>query len=87
MLKAYAVDDSDLYAASSPEEAIRVYREHCGEDIEVTAGYPIELSDEDLDKPIPAFDEDERPTGEMTSVRQFLIEHGDEPGFLATSEY
>lgn len=87
MLKAYVVDDSDLYAASSPEEAIRVYRDHCGEEVDIAAGYPIELSDEDLDKPIPAFDENEVATGEMTSIRQFLVEHGDEPGFLASSDY
>ncbi|HFF6004428.1 hypothetical protein [Stenotrophomonas maltophilia] len=87
MLKAYAVNDSDLYAAATADEAVKAYLEHCGEDVEVEAGYPIELSDADIDKPIPAFDEDEQPTGEMTSIRQFLAEHGDQPGFLASSDY
>lgn len=87
MLKAFACDDSDLYAARDADEAIRLWKEHNGETAEMDDGYPVELSDEDLDKPIPAFDENENRTGEMTSVRQFLIEHGDEPGWLAGSDY
>lgn len=86
MLKAYACDDSDLYAAESLEQAANIYEEHTG--VPPNVGYPVELTDADLDKRYPAFDEDENPIeGQTTSVREMLAEHGDEPGWLAGSDY
>ena len=84
-LKVYACDDSELYAAESAEQAAALYTETTGEPTE--DGYPRELMDAELDTPQPEFDEDERRTGNMTSVRQMLAEHGDEPGWLAGSEW
>lgn len=86
MLKAYACDDSDLYAAESAEQARLLYIGQTGEEPE--DGYPRELTDEELDKRQPAFDEDERQIeGETTSVREMLAEHGNEPGWLAGSDW
>lgn len=86
MLKAYACDDSDLYAAESAEQAAQLYRDQVGEEPE--DGYPRELDDEELDKRQPAFDEYERVIeGETTSVREMLAEHGNEPGWLAGSTW
>lgn len=86
MLKAYACNDSDLYAAASLEQAAKVYEEHVGEPPD--DGYPVELTDADMDKRYPAFDENENPIeGQTTSVREMLVEHGDEPGWLAGSDW
>ncbi len=85
MLKVYACDDSDLYAAESAEQARLLYLGQTGEEPE--DGYPRELTDEELDAPQPEFDENEARTGGTTSVRQMLAEHGDEPGWLAGSEW
>lgn len=86
MLKAFACDDSDLYAAENAEQAAALYRECSGEGTE--DGYPRELTDAELDIRYPAFDEDERPIeGQTTSVREMLAEHGDEPGWLAGSDW
>lgn len=84
-LKVYACDDCDLYAAESIEQAAQLYREQVGDD--PGDGYPRELDDAELDAPQPEFDEDEQLTGGTTSVRQMLAEHGDEPGWLAGSEW
>ena len=83
MLKAYAGTDCDLYAAESAEQARVLCEEQMGEPCD--EGYPRELTDAELDAPQPEFDEDERPTGGKTSIRQMLAEHGDEPGWLAGS--
>lgn len=86
MLKAYACDDIDLYAAESAEQAAKLYEEHTGEPPD--DGYPTELTAADLDKRYSAFDEDENPIeGQTTSVREMLVEHGSEPGWLAGSEW
>jgi hypothetical protein len=84
-LKAYACDDCDLYAADSAEQAAQLYREHTGDLPD--DGYPRELDDAELDAEQPEFDENEQRTGGTTSVRQMLAEHGDEPGWLAGSEW
>lgn len=81
MLKAFACTDDDLYAAKDAKQAAALCAEMTGELLE--DGYPYELSDEMLDAPQPEFDKDEKPTGGVTSVRQMLVEHGDEPGWLA----
>lgn len=84
-LKVYACDESDLYAATTAEQAAALYEELYG--VRPEAGYPRELTDAELDAPQPEFDEDERQTGNMTSVRQMLADHGNEPGWLAGSEW
>lgn len=83
MLKAYQIGE-DLYAANSHEEAQKLDEELAGGPCQCTV---IELSDEQLDAPQPEFDEDERQTGETTTVRQMLREHGDEPGLLAEARW
>lgn len=83
-LKAFQCDEMDLFAAESIEQASQLYEELTGEKPE--DGYPYELSDAQMDAPQPEFDEDENRTGAMTSIRQMLAEHGDEPGWLAGSE-
>lgn len=86
-LKAYQCDDYDLYAARDAEEAKRLWHEQCGHDDPMEDGYPRELSDAELDRRQPAFDEDGTLIeGETTSIREMLAEHGDEPGWLAGSE-
>jgi len=85
MLKAFACDDSDLYAAENADQAEQLYVEHVGEPCE--EGYPRELTDAELDAEQPEFDENEERTGGTTSVRQMLVEHGDEPGWLAGCDW
>lgn len=80
-LKAFQVDDCTWYAAETAEQAAQLYKDDTGEACD--EGYPSEVSDEQLDKPIPEMDEDERMTGNMTTMRAFL----DGPGFLATTEW
>lgn len=83
-LKAFQCDETELFAAVSADQAAELYEDWTGEAPQ--APYPTELTDAQLDEPIPALDEDECETGEMTSIRQFLVEYGDEPGWLASSE-
>ncbi len=69
-MKVFLINDDDLYAANDEAE---------GPD-------PIieELTEAQLDRRHPAFDEDERPIpGRTISVREMLAEHGDSPGWLA----
>jgi hypothetical protein len=85
-LKAFACDDTELYAAASAEQAAELYKVDYGEGCD--GGSPRELTDAELDKRHPAFDENERPIeGQTRSVREMLAEHGSEPGWLATSEW
>ena len=84
-LKAYQCDDSDVYAAESTEQASKLYEEMVGELPE--DGYPQELTEKALDVQYPEFDENEEKTGAMTSIRQMLAEHGNEPGWLCGSEW
>lgn len=85
MLKAFYVNDEELWCANSAEEAAADYLEETGEHCE--DGYPRELTDAELDAEQPEFDENEERTGGTTSVRKMLEEHGDEPGWLAGSEW
>ncbi|MBN8921601.1 MAG: hypothetical protein BGP10_15945 [Rhodanobacter sp. 68-29] len=88
MLKAYQCDDSDVYAANDAEEAKRLWHDTVGEDEPMADGYPRELDDAELDRRYPAFDENECPIeGQTTSVREMLVEHGDDPGWLCGSEW
>lgn len=83
-LKAFQCSDNDWYAAKDAAEASLLHADLCGDAPEDP--YPAELTDEELDRPLPEFDEDEQQTGNMTSLRQILAEHGDEPGWLAGTE-
>lgn len=87
-LKVYACDHSDIYAANDADEAARLWRELNGDDESMEDGYPRELTDDELDARIPAFDENEnRIEGQTTSVREMLAEYGSEPGWLAGSDW
>lgn len=85
MLKAFRCTDMDLYAAADATQCAKLYEEHCGDKLE--DGYPEELTDAELDASQPEFNEDGERTGGTTSIRQMLAEHGDEPGWLAGSEW
>ena len=79
MLKAFQCDEYDTYAAESAEQAASLYLEQTGVEPEET---PRELTDEELDKEWPEFDEDERRTGGVTTIRKMLADNGPEPGWL-----
>ncbi|MBZ0297410.1 MAG: hypothetical protein K8L99_32920 [Anaerolineae bacterium] len=79
-MKAYEMDDEPtIYAANDDVAAAMLYILDCGE--EPQEGYPRELTDEELDRQRPDYDEDERPTGEMTNIRSWL-DAATEPGYL-----
>jgi hypothetical protein len=78
-LKVFHVDDTTLFAARDTEHAVELYTEWCGEPPDMN--YVREASDEYVDREIPEFDENEAPTGRMTTIRSWLV--GAEPGFLA----
>lgn len=82
-LKAFYVDDMPtIYAAESIEHAAELYETDCGE--APADGYPYQASEQELDMPVPETDEDELPTGVMTTMRAWLAEA--EPGFLCGAE-
>lgn len=83
-LKAFQVDDYTWYAAETAEQAAKAYKEDAGQDVD--DGYPLEVTDAQLDAEIPEYDENEERTGNMTTMRAFLDE-ATGPGFLATSEF
>jgi hypothetical protein len=79
-MKAYEMDDEPtIYAADSAMVASALYTLESGERLE--DGYPRELTDAELDAERPDYDEDERPTGEATTIRRWL-EAATEPGYL-----
>lgn len=82
-MKAFYVSDYEIWAANSAEEArasaLREWgMEPCDQD-----GFdpPVELSDAEMDEPFDDRDEDERPTGQKTTLRAELALLS-EPGFL-----
>lgn len=82
-LKAFYVDDMPtIYAAESIEHAAELYETDCGE--APADGYPYQASEQDLDMPVPETDEDEQPTGVMTTMRAWLEEAS--PGFMCGAE-
>lgn len=85
-LKAYAVGDTDIYAAESVEDAVALANIDIGNPTFYDAEGVAELTDADLDKEYPEFDEDERLTGGTTTIRKWL-EEANEPGWLAGSEW
>lgn len=81
-LKAYAVGDSDFYAARSAEQALYLANNTCGsvhDDPVFTMDDVIELTDSDLDKEYPEFDDNEVATGKTTTIRRCLnkMKHAD----------
>ena len=79
-MKAYEMDDEPtIYAANRAREAAMLYHTPGGEPLE--DGFPRELTDAELDAERPDYDEDERPTGEATTIRRWL-ESATEPGYL-----
>jgi hypothetical protein len=84
-MKIYAMDDETWYSAESIQEATRLYMDSMGDGHEFDDGYPRELTDAEYDKEIPDFDEDERPTGQMTTPRAWLADA--QPGFLAGTNW
>ncbi|MEY5061067.1 MAG: hypothetical protein RIS45_988 [Planctomycetota bacterium] len=83
-MKAYAVSDYEIWAANSAEEAMASALEEWGgsPDDEQFQYEVRELSDVELDSPFDETDEDEKPTGEKTTLRAELARYT-EPGFLA----
>ena len=80
-MKAYWMDEENqIYAANSEEEAIAIYTADSGEAPD--KDFVRELTDEELDRERPDYDEDERPTGKMTTIRHWL-EEATEPGYIA----
>ena len=86
MLKAFYCDsdETELYAAQNATQAAGCYSDLLGGD-EPDEGYPRELTNAELDAPMPEFDEDEKQTGGTTTIRKMLAEHGDESGWFAGS--
>lgn len=79
-MQAYELDDEPtIYAANSAEEAATLYLLE-GEG-ELGCGYPRELTNDELDEPILDYDENERPTGEITTIRCWL-DAATEPGYI-----
>lgn len=87
-LKAYAVGDSDIYAAEFAEQALSLANDMHGSEYDPPFSMKdvVELVDEDLDKEYPEFDEDERPTGGVTTIRIWLSETLT-PGWLCGSDW
>lgn len=81
MLRAYRVSDNEIYAAESIEQAAELYRADTGEECE-SPYFPEAISDAELDGEIREYDEDERPTGDTTTIRAWLLA-ATEPGWLA----
>lgn len=72
LLKAYEMDDEGtIYAGESFDEVIKSYLDDFGT-MEHNVDYPRELTDSELDLDIEDRDENEMPTGEITSIRKWL---------------
>lgn len=83
-LNAYQVDDANVYAGATAEEAADAFAEDVGEIVNMAD--VRQLTDAELDADIPEFDENEAQTGNMTTLRAYLDE-ATAPGFLATSDW
>lgn len=79
-MKAFWMDEETVWAADTLDDAKIDYATETGEVAD--EDFVRELSDEELDRLIPETDEDERPTGAMTTLRRYLDEMK-VPGFLA----
>lgn len=86
-LKAFQCGDEAIYAARDAAEAAALYRAQTGEVEPLDEGYPVELSEAELDRRYPVFDEDEQCVpGQTFSIRELLAELGDTPGWLCATE-
>lgn len=86
-LKAYAVGDSDTYAAYDAQGALDAANDHVGGREPVYSIDEVrELTDAELDFPWPEFDENEEVTGNNTSIRKWLSETS-EPGYLCGEDW
>lgn len=69
-LKAWLVDECEVFAAPTAIEALAAHEEFFG-----CKAHLCELIDDSLmDTEFPLYDEDERPTTETTSIRRLLSE-------------
>jgi len=85
-MKLFQINDTEWWAGNSIAEVRALY-------LASNEAWPAEhwtireLSDEELDRKLPAFDEDERPIPDTyTSGREMLAEMI-EAGFVASSEW
>lgn len=81
-MNAYQMDDYDVWAANSIEEAVSDYERETGGKVDPEE--VRQLTDAELDADIPEFDENEQPTGKMTTIRSWLADMT-KPGFLGSS--
>ena len=72
-MKAYYINEDEIWAASSLEEAIADYEQTTGEKLENPEDVR-EATDAELDTQIKEYDENEEPTGDTVSMRQWLRE-------------
>lgn len=84
-LKAYQVGDSDVYVAEDEAGAMKQAEEMVGEG-EYSITDVRALTDEELDKEYPEFDENEKETGGVATIRQWLSE-AVTPGWLCGSDW
>lgn len=80
-LRAFHVDDETIYAALDAEQAAVLYEQDTGASCE-DPDYPRELTPAELDAAIPELDENERMTGQETSLRA-ILDACTEPGMIA----
>jgi hypothetical protein len=72
-MKAYYINDDEIWAANSLEEAIADYEQTAGEKLENPEDVR-EATDAELDTQIKEYDDNEEPTGDTISMRQLLRE-------------
>ena len=82
-MKAYYINEDEIWAANSLEEAIADYEETSGEKLDNPEDVR-EATDAELDTQIKEYDDNEEPTGDTTSMRQWLRENTF-VGMLATT--
>lgn len=86
-LKAFHVGDMDIYAAESAEHALQLANEQHGGDSDTFDLSDVsDVSEDYMDKEFPEFDENELPTGGVSTIRQWLLETVT-PGWLCGTEY
>jgi hypothetical protein len=72
-------DEPTIYAAHDADAAAMLYILDGGEKPQEDC--PRELTADELDREIPDYDENERPTEETTTIRR-MLEAATEPGYL-----
>jgi hypothetical protein len=79
-VKAFFVSEYEIWAANDADEARSDYLDETG--CEADEDIFRELSTEEYDEPFDETDEDEKPTGEKTTIRAELA-NLTKPGFVA----